>query len=82
MHTDGSAPTFYELVPLAQRYSTNFWTRAPQTPPAYVLDLDGPLRLIDPDTVGVVAFSPLAQVSATPGMHTYGGGESVTLVVS
>lgn len=78
MDTDQPAlPPSFELLPLAQRYAENLWTKAPKTPPPFTLvfGADDLVRVVDPDTNAVVAAAARAQVSATPEKHKYGGGE-------
>lgn len=70
-------PIRCELVPLPQRYSGTFWTKAPPEPPPLVLDIeiDGAIRVTDPRTNAVIASAPFAQVTATPARYRTGGGE-------
>jgi hypothetical protein len=81
-HVDDEAdaarqPIRYELVPLPQAYSGNFWTKAPREPQPLVLEMgiEDEIRVLDPMTNAIIASTSLGQVTATPAQHRTGGGE-------
>jgi hypothetical protein len=63
----------YELIPQGQRELSNLWRTPRPRPLAVEISTAAGVRVNDPTTDELVASAPLAEVTATPAIYTYGG---------